>query len=116
MEERFFGVILLAMEAEQTLPRVGSRAAKLRDAGFRLRDLRGSGLRAHGELCDSLRKDARFPPQRTYGLKLRRAPRFPLRSLRVRLVPFRGDLTVTRGQLFRALAIEADAILAAIDV
>ncbi len=115
MEERFLGLLLFAMEAEQTLPRFGSRAAELRDASFRLRDLRGSGLRAHGELCDSLRKDARFSPQRTYGLKLRRAPRFPLRSLRVRLVPFRGDLTVTRGQLFGALTIEDDAVLAAID-
>src|SRR5258708_2867636 len=115
MEERFLGLLLFAMEAEQTLPRFGSRAAELRDASFRLRDLRGSGLRAHGELCDSLRKDARFSPQRTYGLKLRRAPRFPLRSLRVRLVPFRGDLAVTRCQLFGALTIEDDAVLAAID-
>ena len=46
---------------------------------------------------------------------MRSAARFALRGLRRGLLEFRVDLRVAPGQLFGALAIEGDAILAAVD-
>ena len=58
---------------------------------------------------------ARFHAQRNHRFVLRGVTRFPLRCLRRGLRDFRRDLPTAPGKLFGALAIEGNAVLAAID-
>ena len=115
MDQRFFGLLLLAVQPKQTVTRLRRGPAQRLNTRFRFRDLcRAEGgtrrqlfhASVHG---DGLRADI------FHHLLLRRVTRFPLGGLRGDGVAFRGNLFVAASQFRAARLVKHNAVFVAVN-
>ena len=97
MHERFFGLLLFTVQAQQAVPGLRSALAQRVDAHLGFVYLRGAGLGTHCQTVYLPRQRARFRAQRNHRFSLRGATRFPLCCLSCGLRDFRGDLPPASG-------------------
>src|SRR5437899_3107171 len=114
MHERFFGLLLLAMQAQKTFAGFRGGAAQPFDSRFGFGNLSSARLGTVCKLFHPSGQNARFFTQHCDRMNLRSAPRFPFHSLRSGLRQLRINLRMARRELFGALKVEGNAILAAV--
>ena len=114
VHQRFFRLLLLAVQPQQAFARFRRPLPQCLDTPFAIANLRRTLFRALQKFFDAPIQCAGFFAQQRHCLHLRRAARLPLRGLRARLFQFRIHLRVTPGQFLRALAVKRNFVLAAV--
>src|SRR6266446_4180914 len=98
MDKRFFGLLLLAVQAHKTLVGFRGGTAEHLDARFRFLNPRGTGLRANRNVVDADGQGERFFAHGGYGVLLRDAARCGFGGLGGGLGHFLRDMEVARRQ------------------